>query len=113
MDDFPNKILLATDGSEDAALAASAAIELSNRAASELHVVHAGQSVPFACFKPMIRVLLRQQAEELLAEQEKLIETQKRADAINGLAPLAGPGPTHRGHRASAFSPYGGKRPAR
>lgn len=40
------------------------------------------------------------------------VETQKRADAINGVAPPAGPGPTHRGHRASAFSPYGGRRPA-
>ncbi|MDQ3315946.1 MAG: universal stress protein [Actinomycetota bacterium] len=34
------KILLATDGSEDAALALRAAVDLSARAGSELHVVH-------------------------------------------------------------------------
>lgn len=38
---FPVKILLATDGSEDAALAAKAAADLSRRTGSELHVVHA------------------------------------------------------------------------
>jgi nucleotide-binding universal stress UspA family protein len=74
MNGFPNKILLATDGSEDAALAASAAIGLSNRTASELHVVHTWQSVPSARFESFIRSHSKQQAEELLAEQEKVIE---------------------------------------
>ncbi|HSK82470.1 MAG TPA: universal stress protein, partial [Rubrobacter sp.] len=37
---FPTKILVATDGSEDAALAARAAMSLSNKSGSELHVVH-------------------------------------------------------------------------
>ncbi len=37
---FPTPILLATDGSEDAQLAARAAIELANKTNSELHVVH-------------------------------------------------------------------------
>ena len=37
---FPTKILLATDGSKDAQLAASTAIELANKTGSELHVVH-------------------------------------------------------------------------
>lgn len=37
---FPTKILLATDGSKDAELAASAAIDLANKTGSELHVVH-------------------------------------------------------------------------
>ena len=37
---FPTKILLATDGSKDAELAASTAIELANKTGSELHVVH-------------------------------------------------------------------------
>jgi nucleotide-binding universal stress UspA family protein len=40
MSRFPEKILLATDGSEDAALALNAAVDLSARAGSELHVVH-------------------------------------------------------------------------
>jgi len=37
---FPTKILLATDGSKDAQLAASTAIELANKTGSDLHVVH-------------------------------------------------------------------------
>ncbi len=43
---FPEKILLATDGSEDAMVATRAAIDLSNGAGSELHVVHAFEFVP-------------------------------------------------------------------
>jgi nucleotide-binding universal stress UspA family protein len=42
MSDFPGKILLATDGSEDATLAARAAISLSGDTGAELHVVHVG-----------------------------------------------------------------------
>ena len=40
------RILLATDGSEDARLAARAAASLSGKAGAELHVVHIWQSVP-------------------------------------------------------------------
>jgi len=36
---FPTKILLATDGSEDAELAATTAIDLANSTSSELHIV--------------------------------------------------------------------------
>jgi nucleotide-binding universal stress UspA family protein len=46
MSHFPTKILLATDGSEDAALALRAAVDLSTRTGSELHVVHAWQVSP-------------------------------------------------------------------
>ncbi len=49
MDGFPKKILLYTDGSEDAALAAPVAVSLTNRAGSELHIVHVWHtSAPFA-----------------------------------------------------------------
>src|SRR5215207_1637306 len=37
---FPTKILLATDGSEDAQLAATTSVDLSKRLDSELHVVY-------------------------------------------------------------------------
>ena len=43
---FPTRVLLATDGSPDAALAAQSAIELSERTGSELHVVHVGEYLP-------------------------------------------------------------------
>jgi nucleotide-binding universal stress UspA family protein len=38
---FPTKILLATDGSEEATLAAQTAIDLANKTGSKLHVVYA------------------------------------------------------------------------
>jgi nucleotide-binding universal stress UspA family protein len=40
---FPTRILLATDGSEDAAHATEAAVELSKKTDSELHVVYVGE----------------------------------------------------------------------
>ena len=39
---FPTRILLATDGSEQAELAALKAVDLAERTDSELHVVHVG-----------------------------------------------------------------------
>jgi nucleotide-binding universal stress UspA family protein len=55
MNGFSNKVLLATDGSEDAVLAARAAIDPTGESGAELHVVHAWQSVPFARFESFIR----------------------------------------------------------
>jgi nucleotide-binding universal stress UspA family protein len=43
MSEFPAKILLATDGSEDATLAAQAAVNLAKDTGAELHVVHVGE----------------------------------------------------------------------
>jgi nucleotide-binding universal stress UspA family protein len=74
MNSFPNKILLATDGSEDATFAARAAIELSNRTASELHVVHVWHDVPTPHFHSFVRAQLRQEAEEVLRKQVERIE---------------------------------------
>lgn len=39
---FPTKILLATDGSEDAELALETAVDLTNNTSSELHVITVG-----------------------------------------------------------------------
>lgn len=47
MSNFPRKILVATDGSKDAALATRAAVDLSTRTGSELHVVHAWREPSF------------------------------------------------------------------
>jgi nucleotide-binding universal stress UspA family protein len=74
MNNFLNKVLLATDGSEDAALAARAAIELSNRTTSELHVVHVWHDVPTPHFHSFVRAQLRQEAEETLQKQLERIE---------------------------------------
>ena len=43
---FPTKILLATDGSQEATLAARTAVDLAQKTASELHVVHARPVAP-------------------------------------------------------------------
>ncbi|MBD0355212.1 MAG: universal stress protein [Rubrobacteraceae bacterium] len=43
---FTTKILLATDGSEEANLDASTAAELAKGTDSELHVIHVGPVVP-------------------------------------------------------------------
>ncbi len=74
MNSFPNKILLATDGSKGATLAARAAIELSNRTASELHVVHVWHDLPTSHFRSFVRAQLRQEAEEVLQKQLERIE---------------------------------------
>jgi nucleotide-binding universal stress UspA family protein len=42
MSTFPTRILLATDGSEEAELAALMAVDIAEKADAELHVVHVG-----------------------------------------------------------------------
>jgi nucleotide-binding universal stress UspA family protein len=42
---FPTKILLATDGSEEATLAAQIAADFANKTDSELHIVHARHTI--------------------------------------------------------------------
>jgi nucleotide-binding universal stress UspA family protein len=52
---FPTKILLATDGSEEAQLALSTAVDLATSTNSELHVVTVGPwtpTLPMPCTKP-------------------------------------------------------------
>ena len=52
---FPTRILLATDGSEGADLAASSAVKLARRTGSELHVVHVGCAPAFLNGEPGTR----------------------------------------------------------
>ena len=47
MTTFPMKVLLAVDGSGDAALAIQTAVDMVNRTNSELHVVHVGVISPY------------------------------------------------------------------
>src|SRR5918997_1526532 len=47
---FPTKILLATDGSEDAELAARVAADLTKRTAAELHLSHAWRPLPYYAY---------------------------------------------------------------
>ncbi|HET7479385.1 MAG TPA: universal stress protein [Rubrobacteraceae bacterium] len=72
---LPKKILLATDGSEDATLAARAAVEVSNGAGAELYLVHAWHAVPSTRFERFIRTEMEREARHLLREQVELAET--------------------------------------
>ena len=72
---FPTKVLLATDGSEEATLAARTAADIAQKTNSELHVVHVGP------FRAMLLAAteqepaqLEEEARHLLHEQVKLIE---------------------------------------
>ncbi len=75
---FPTKSLLATDGSRDAALAFQAAVDLSARSGSELHVVHVWQAPMQYTYVPTAKLeypLLHElQAHELLEEQVERLE---------------------------------------
>lgn len=71
---FPTKILLATDGSEDAELAATTAVGLARSTSSELHVVHAWRPVPSVHFDALIRREMEREAQGILDEQVKKIE---------------------------------------
>ena len=80
---FPTKILLATDGSEEAILAARTAADVAEKTASELHVVHA-EPIPLYVDPSTERTRIledverdvREEAQRLLAEQVERIEAE-------------------------------------
>ena len=76
---FPTTILLATEGSAEAQLAARTAADLAQRTDSELHVTTVGAGVPISAttspahFEDVLREK-RRQAQEVLEQQVKSIE---------------------------------------
>ncbi len=74
MSAFPTKILLATDGSEDAAQAREAAADLARRSDSELHLVHVWHDVPSPYAHAFVKRELRRQGQEVIDTQVKKIE---------------------------------------
>jgi nucleotide-binding universal stress UspA family protein len=77
---FPTRILLATDGSAEAQLAATTAADLAQRTNSELHVVTVGPDYPLyeliehpAGFEDVLRAN-RREANEVLEQQVKRVE---------------------------------------
>jgi nucleotide-binding universal stress UspA family protein len=72
---FPTKILLATDGSKDAEMAATAAINLANNTHSELHILSVGGGYPtYDVRVPEVAEELRRQAQDILDDQVEKIE---------------------------------------
>lgn len=74
MNHLPTKILLATDGSEDAAQAREAAVDLARKSSSELHLVHVWHDVPSPYAHAFIKRELRRQGQEILDEQVTKLE---------------------------------------
>jgi nucleotide-binding universal stress UspA family protein len=68
------KVLLATDGSNDAALAARAAADVCEGTGAELHVVHVWFYVPTVRLRPFMRKELKTLGNELLEEGVKRVE---------------------------------------
>jgi nucleotide-binding universal stress UspA family protein len=72
MSAFPERILLATDGSEDAVRATEAASDLAQRSGAEFHVVHVWHDVPgFA--HDFVKRELKRRGQEILDEQVEKI----------------------------------------
>jgi nucleotide-binding universal stress UspA family protein len=72
---FPTKVLLATDASAEARLAATTAADLANSTNSELHVVHVGQFEPTFLAQTEVEPAEHQrEARRLLDEQVRRIE---------------------------------------
>jgi nucleotide-binding universal stress UspA family protein len=71
---FPTKILLATDGSEEAQLALSTAVDIATSTGSELHVVTVVGGRAYHIERPEIVDQLRQRGEQMLDEQAKKVE---------------------------------------
>ena len=71
---LPSRILLATDGSEDAALATRAAVDISRKSGSELHLVHIWRNVPSPYAHSFVKRELQRQGQEVLDKQAKRIE---------------------------------------
>jgi nucleotide-binding universal stress UspA family protein len=71
---FPTRILLATDGSEDAARATEAAADLANRTGSELHVAHVWHDVPGPYRHGFVKRELHRQGQEILDAEVRNIE---------------------------------------
>ena len=65
---FPTTILLATDGSREAELAATTAVELATNTDSELHVVHVGP------FMPMLFSTMEEEPARMAREARKTLD---------------------------------------
>ena len=70
---FPTRILLATDGSEEAELAAVRAVELAQSTDSGLHVVHVGLAPTFLTSDPGTLGYDRRLYEEIEEESRELL----------------------------------------
>jgi nucleotide-binding universal stress UspA family protein len=78
---FPTKMLLATDGSEEAELAARTAVDLAEKTGSELHVVHVFGIAPLG--PPVYPESTDLQGEALEAEAQQRISEQRAREVLD------------------------------
>ena len=81
---FPAKILLATDGSEEAALAAQSVADLAARTGSELHVVHVGETLGpgYSGYMGYEEGVLPSAQEDLQRQAQEVLEAQVERIAV-------------------------------
>lgn len=85
MNGLPTKILLATDGSEDATLAALAAANLSKETGSELHVVHVLPQFPRHAYPGITPQVYSYVLDETYKEARRLLDEEiKRVEDDGG-----------------------------
>ena len=78
MNGFPTKILLATDGSEDATLAARAAADLSTETGSELHVLHVLPRFPRHAYPGITPEVYSYMMDETYKEARRLLDEEAK-----------------------------------
>lgn len=73
---FPTKILLATDDSEEATLAAQSALDLTEKTGSQLHVVYVEPVGYVGPGTPLLADIPAPSLEELSQEAQRILDTQ-------------------------------------
>ena len=73
---FPTKILLATDGSQEATLAARTAVDIADNTNSELHVVYVGEEYGYPIYAVPEYEYARTIQENLEQEVRKLLDAE-------------------------------------
>ncbi len=91
---FPTKILLATDGSEEATLAADVAADIAAKTGSELHIILVGLPTDYpGVGEPLVTdifALSEEELKEINDEFQRLLDAQvKRIKAFKGIAAQA------------------------
>lgn len=82
---FPTKILLATDDSEEASLAAQAALDIADKTGSDLHVVYVEPLGYVGPGTPLIADIPAPSLDEFSQEAHRILEAQiQRIEAAGG-----------------------------
>jgi nucleotide-binding universal stress UspA family protein len=79
---FPTTVLLATDGSEEASLATGAAVEISDKTGSELHVIHVYGVAPIYPLYPEATDPEGAELEDPVLEEELESLSEQRAQEV-------------------------------